>query len=47
MKGICKARFEAFGSAGYASKIRPISCEVMAERYKKGELNAIVKWIQF
>ena len=25
MKGICKARFEAFGSAGYASKIRPIS----------------------
>ncbi len=43
MKGICKARFEAFGSAGYASKIRPISCEVMAERYKKGELNAIVK----
>lgn len=43
MKDICKARFEAFGSAGHAEKIRPISCDAMAERYKKGELAAIVK----
>jgi fructose-bisphosphate aldolase class II len=43
MQDICKARFEAFGSAGQASKIIPISCERMAERYKKGELAAIVK----
>lgn len=43
MQDICKARFEAFGSAGQASKIVPISCERMAERYKKGELAAIVK----
>ncbi len=43
MKGICKARFEAFGSAGQAGKIKAISCDVMAERYKKGELAAIVK----
>ena len=43
MQDICKARFEAFGSAGQADKIIPISCERMAERYKKGELAAIVK----
>ncbi len=33
-KGICKARFEAFGTAGWAAKIKPISCEAMAKRYK-------------
>jgi len=43
MQSICKARFEAFGSAGQASKIDPVSCDTMAERYKKGELAAIVK----
>jgi fructose-bisphosphate aldolase, class II len=43
MKGICKARYEAFGCAGQASKIKVMSLEKMAERYKKGELNAIVK----
>lgn len=43
MKDICKARYEAFGSAGQASKIRAISCDSMAERYKKGELAAIVR----
>lgn len=36
-KEICKARFEAFGSAGQASKIKPIPMEKMAERYKKAE----------
>ena len=43
MADICKARFEAFGSAGQASKIKALSCDKMAERYKKGELAAIVK----
>jgi fructose-bisphosphate aldolase, class II len=43
MRDISKARYEAFGSAGQASKIKPISCETMAERYKAGELQAIVK----
>ena len=43
MKGICKARYEAFGCAGQAAKIKVITLEKMAERYKKGELNAIVK----
>jgi fructose-bisphosphate aldolase class II len=34
MKEICKARFEAFGSAGNASKIKPVSLEKMIEYYK-------------
>ena len=43
MRDICIARYEAFGSAGHASKIKPITCEMMAERYKKGELMSVVK----
>jgi fructose-bisphosphate aldolase class II len=43
MKAICKARYEAFGCAGQASKIKAISLEAMANRYKKGELTAVVK----
>ena len=42
-KKICLARYEAFGCAGQASKIKPMSLEKMAERYAKGELNQIVK----
>ena len=38
MKEICKARYEAFGCAGQASKIKPISLEAMSIRYAKGEL---------
>ena len=40
---ICKLRYEAFGCAGQAAKIKPVPLEKMAERYKKGELNQIVK----
>jgi fructose-bisphosphate aldolase class II len=36
MKEICKARYEAFGCAGHASKIKPISLEEMFNRYAKG-----------
>jgi fructose-bisphosphate aldolase class II len=43
MRDICKARYEAFGSAGHASSIRPVSCERMAERYKTGELLSAVE----
>jgi len=43
-KKVCIARFEAFGSAGQAAKIKPISLEKMAERYRSGELAQIVKW---
>ena len=43
MKGICKARFEAFGSAGQAGKIKPIMLDKIATMYAKGELKAVVK----
>jgi fructose-bisphosphate aldolase class II len=43
MSGICKARYEAFGSSGMASKIKVISLENMASRYVKGELDPQVK----
>ena len=32
-RGICKARFEAFGCAGAAPKIKPIPLETLATRY--------------
>jgi fructose-bisphosphate aldolase class II len=38
MKDICKARYEAFGTAGNASKIKVLSLEAMTTRYAKGEL---------
>jgi len=34
MKSICKARFESFGSAGQADKIKPVSLEGMIDFYK-------------
>ncbi|HHL32325.1 MAG TPA: fructose-bisphosphate aldolase class II [Oceanospirillales bacterium] len=34
MKGICIDRFNAFGAAGHASKIKPISMDDMADKYK-------------
>ena len=42
MKDICKARYESFGCAGHASKIKPISLEDMYKRYESGELDARV-----
>ena len=39
MKDICVARYEAFGTAGNAEKIKPISLEKMFERYAAGELD--------
>jgi fructose-bisphosphate aldolase class II len=39
MKEICKARYEVFGTAGNASKIKPINLEEMYKRYEKGELD--------
>ena len=32
-RGICKARFEAFGCAGQAPRIKPVPLEAMAARY--------------
>lgn len=43
MKGICQSRFESFGCAGHASKIKPLNLEQMQKRYDKGELAPKVK----
>lgn len=43
MKDICVARYEAFGTAGNASKITPISLDNMFQRYESGELDPKVK----
>lgn len=38
MRDIAIARYEAFGAAGQAGKIRPLSLEAMFQRYESGEL---------
>jgi fructose-bisphosphate aldolase class II len=43
MSDICKARYEAFGCAGNASKIKPVSLDGMQKRYAKGELDPTIK----
>ena len=42
MRDICQARFEAFGTAGNAERIRPLGLEDMAACYARGELDAKV-----
>ncbi len=39
MQQICVARYEAFGTAGNASKIRALSLEAMTGRYSSGEMD--------
>ncbi|KXX65774.1 class II fructose-bisphosphate aldolase [Marichromatium gracile] len=39
MKEICRTRYEAFGTAGNASKITALSLEQMTARYDSGELD--------
>jgi fructose-bisphosphate aldolase class II len=41
-KEICKLRYQQFGTAGNASKIKPVALSVMASRYASGELKAVV-----
>ncbi|EOD80647.1 Fructose-bisphosphate aldolase class II [Grimontia indica] len=43
MEALCKERYQAFGCAGMASKIKPVSLEVMSSRYASGELNPSVR----
>ncbi|NHQ80996.1 fructose-bisphosphate aldolase class II [Chromobacterium vaccinii] len=43
MRDICIARYEAFGSAGQASKIKAVNLDSMANKYLKGELAQIVR----
>jgi fructose-bisphosphate aldolase class II len=42
MRDVCIDRYNQFGTAGNASKIKPISLEGMCQRYLKGELSAKV-----
>ena len=42
MSEICVARYEAFGTAGNASKIRSLDLEEMVKRYDSGELDPTV-----
>ncbi|MGC1817580.1 MAG: class II fructose-bisphosphate aldolase [Casimicrobiaceae bacterium] len=41
-KAICKERYEQFGCAGMASKIKAVPLDKMATRYRQGELKQIV-----
>ncbi len=41
-KAICKERYEQFGCAGMASKIKAVPLDSMAARYRRGELKQIV-----
>lgn len=43
MTDVCINRYEAFGAAGQASKIKPITLDEMSERYARGELAQQVK----
>ncbi|NYT66365.1 fructose-bisphosphate aldolase class II [Alcaligenaceae bacterium] len=42
-KAICIQRYQEFGTAGNASKIKPIALSVMAQRYAGGELAQVVQ----
>jgi len=42
MQEICHDRFERFGTAGNASKIKPIPLDDMAKRYSGGKLDPVV-----
>jgi fructose-bisphosphate aldolase class II len=42
MKELCMVRYEAFGAAGWGSKIRPLALDAMAQRYERDELDAPV-----
>jgi fructose-bisphosphate aldolase class II len=43
MQKVCEDRYEAFGTAGQAHKIKPIPLAEMAKRYASGELDPKVK----
>ena len=42
-KLVCKARYIAFGCEGQASKIKPVSLDAVAQKYKSGELAQVVQ----
>ena len=42
MKAVVVARYEAFGTAGWASKIKPVALEDMFQQYESGKLDQVV-----
>jgi fructose-bisphosphate aldolase class II len=40
---VCIARYRSFGCEGQAGKIKPLSLDKIADRYKKGELSQVVR----
>ena len=42
MRAIVEARYEAFGTAGQASKITPLSFDGMSDRYRAGSLDPVL-----
>jgi fructose-bisphosphate aldolase class II len=43
MQKVCSDRYEAFGTAGNASKIKQVNLDDFAAKYAKGELSATIK----
>jgi fructose-bisphosphate aldolase class II len=43
MQELCVARYEAFGTAGNASKMKALSLDAMFDRYQSGELDPKIK----
>jgi fructose-bisphosphate aldolase class II len=39
MQKVCEQRFNEFGTAGWADKIKPLPLSAMAKRYASGELS--------
>ena len=42
LRALCKQRFEEFGTAGHASRIKAVPLAEMAKRYKSGALDPII-----
>jgi fructose-bisphosphate aldolase class II len=42
MSDLCADRFERFGTAGNASRIKPLSLSAMAGRYASGSLDPVI-----
>ena len=43
MEALCIERFERFGTAGQADKIKPFTLEQMSQRYQEGSLDAVIR----
>ena len=42
LTALCAARFEEFGTAGQAPRLRPLPLSTMASRYAKGDLDPVI-----